>query len=46
MTSIHLETEVPGPRSKALLARRASAAPNGLGKATDVVVERLTEVFG
>ena len=40
MSSIQLKTEVPGPRSKALLARRASAVPNGLGKATDVVVER------
>jgi 4-aminobutyrate aminotransferase/(S)-3-amino-2-methylpropionate transaminase len=40
MASIHLKTEVPGPRSKAVLARRAAAVPNGLGKATDVVVER------
>lgn len=40
MASIDLKTEVPGPRSKALLARRASAVPTGLGKATDVVVER------
>ena len=40
MASIQLKTEIPGPRSKALLARRATAVPNGLGKATDVVVER------
>jgi 4-aminobutyrate aminotransferase/(S)-3-amino-2-methylpropionate transaminase len=40
MGSIRLKTEVPGPRSRAMLARRASAVPNGLGKATDVVVER------
>ncbi len=40
MSSIQLRTDVPGPRSKALLARRMSAVPNGLGKATDVVVER------
>jgi 4-aminobutyrate aminotransferase / (S)-3-amino-2-methylpropionate transaminase / 5-aminovalerate transaminase len=40
MASIVLKTDVPGPRSRALLARRASAVPNGLGKATDVVVER------
>ncbi len=40
MSSIQLKTEVPGPRGKALLARRVSAVPTGLGKATDVVVER------
>src|SRR5918995_2954346 len=40
MASIHLKTDVPGPRSTALLARRASAVPTGLGRATDVVVER------
>ncbi len=40
MSSIQLKTEVPGPRSKALLARRVAAVPTGLGKATDVVVER------
>ena len=40
MASIQLKTEIPGPRSKALLARRLTAVPNGLGKATDVVVER------
>ena len=40
MAAIQLKTEVPGPRSRATLARRASAVPNGLGKATEVVVER------
>src|SRR5512134_2686429 len=40
MASINLKTDVPGPKSKAVLARRASAVPNGLGKATEVVVER------
>jgi 4-aminobutyrate aminotransferase/(S)-3-amino-2-methylpropionate transaminase len=40
MGSIHLKTDVPGPRSRAILARRAAAVPHGLGKATDVVVER------
>lgn len=40
MPSIHLKTSVPGPRSQALLARRMTAVPNGLAKATDVVVER------
>jgi 4-aminobutyrate aminotransferase/(S)-3-amino-2-methylpropionate transaminase len=40
MTYIHFETEIPGPKAKAALARRAAALPAGLGKATDVVVER------
>ena len=40
VSSIQLKTEVPGPKSRAMLARRASAVPTGLGKATDVVVER------
>ncbi len=35
-----LTTPVPGPRAKALLDRRASALPSGLGRATDVVVDR------
>ncbi|MEZ5284049.1 MAG: aminotransferase class III-fold pyridoxal phosphate-dependent enzyme [Vicinamibacterales bacterium] len=40
MAAITLTTEVPGPKSRALLARRAASVPTGLGKATDVVVER------
>lgn len=40
MASILLKTEIPGPRSRAILARRAASVPTGLGKATDVVVER------
>jgi 4-aminobutyrate aminotransferase/(S)-3-amino-2-methylpropionate transaminase len=35
-----LATEIPGPRAKDLIARRAAAMPAGLGRATDVVVER------
>ncbi len=37
---VRLTTPVPGPRAKALLDRRAAALPSGLGRATDVVVER------
>jgi 4-aminobutyrate aminotransferase / (S)-3-amino-2-methylpropionate transaminase / 5-aminovalerate transaminase len=37
---IHLQTEIPGPKAKQMLARRAAAIPSGLGRATDVVVER------
>jgi 4-aminobutyrate aminotransferase / (S)-3-amino-2-methylpropionate transaminase / 5-aminovalerate transaminase len=37
---VRLHTEIPGPRARAVLARRAAAVPAGLGRATDVVVER------
>jgi 4-aminobutyrate aminotransferase / (S)-3-amino-2-methylpropionate transaminase / 5-aminovalerate transaminase len=37
---IRLHTEVPGPRARDLIARRAAAVPAGLGRATDVAVER------
>jgi 4-aminobutyrate aminotransferase/(S)-3-amino-2-methylpropionate transaminase len=40
MGYIRLSTEIPGPRARDLIARRAAAAPAGLGRATDVVVER------
>jgi hypothetical protein len=40
MSYIRLNTTIPGPRAADLLARRASALPAGLGRATDVVVER------
>ncbi len=37
---VRLTTPVPGPRATAMLERRKAALPSGLGKATDVVVER------
>jgi len=37
---IRLETDIPGPRAREVLARRAAATPAGLGRASDVVVER------
>jgi len=40
MSYIRMDTEIPGPKAKQLLARRAAAIPSGLGRATDVVVER------
>jgi 4-aminobutyrate aminotransferase/(S)-3-amino-2-methylpropionate transaminase len=40
MGAIRLQTEIPGPKSRAVLARRAGAVAGGLGKATEVVVER------
>ncbi|MEN9936438.1 MAG: hypothetical protein RLZZ387_3017 [Chloroflexota bacterium] len=38
--SIVIRTEVPGPRSRELLARRDAAVPNGLYKAHPIAVER------
>lgn len=40
MAYIRLNTEIPGPRARDLIARRLAAVPAGLGRATDVVVER------
>ncbi len=40
MTVIHRVTEIPGPKSRVLLERRANAVTRGLGKSTDVVVDR------
>ncbi|MFN8062819.1 MAG: aminotransferase class III-fold pyridoxal phosphate-dependent enzyme, partial [Vicinamibacterales bacterium] len=40
MAYIRVETPIPGPRAQAVLARRRAAVPAGLGKATEVVVER------
>jgi 4-aminobutyrate aminotransferase / (S)-3-amino-2-methylpropionate transaminase / 5-aminovalerate transaminase len=36
---IQINTEVPGPKSQELLARRAKAVSNGMARATDVVVD-------
>jgi 4-aminobutyrate aminotransferase/(S)-3-amino-2-methylpropionate transaminase len=40
MSIIKRVTEIPGPKSRALLERRAAAVAKGLGKATDVVIDR------
>ncbi len=40
MSYIRVHTPIPGPMAKEVLARRAAAIPSGLGRATDVVVER------
>ena len=40
MATIQLRTPVPGPKGKAILDRRAAAMPGGLGKSTEIVVER------
>jgi len=41
MGAIRRVTEIPGPNSKAMLARRAAAVAKGLAKSTEVVVERV-----
>jgi 4-aminobutyrate aminotransferase/(S)-3-amino-2-methylpropionate transaminase len=38
--TIERVTEIPGPKSRALLERRANAVVRGLGKSTDVVIDR------
>src|SRR4029079_13660683 len=40
MTAIRKVTEIPGPKSRAVLERRAAAVARGLGKSTDVVADR------
>jgi len=40
VTAIRRVTEIPGPKSRALLERRAAAVARGLARSTDVVVER------
>ena len=40
MGFIDLQTEIPGPNGRKLLDRRTHAVASGLGKATDVVVDR------
>jgi 4-aminobutyrate aminotransferase / (S)-3-amino-2-methylpropionate transaminase / 5-aminovalerate transaminase len=39
-TQIKKVSEIPGPKSKELLARRVAALPAGLGKSTEVVVAK------
>jgi 4-aminobutyrate aminotransferase/(S)-3-amino-2-methylpropionate transaminase len=37
---IHRVTEIPGPKSRAMIERRLAATCRGLGKSTDVVIDR------
>ena len=51
MTAIRMLTEIPGPRSRALMARRMAAVPRGIAHATPVMVAaargaRVTDVDG
>ena len=38
LSSIHLVTEIPGPKSRELVARREAAAPNGAAKLTNIAI--------
>ncbi len=38
-TSIHLATELPGPKSRAIVARREAATPNGAAKLTPISID-------
>ena len=40
MKHIKKVSEIPGPKSALILARRMAALPAGLGKSTEVVVEK------
>lgn len=40
MNEIKLITEIPGPRSQAILERRKNSMPAGLAKSTEVVIDR------
>src|SRR6185295_17402925 len=51
MPNIHIRTEIPGPRSRALMVRRKAAIPRGISHATPVFAAsaegaRVTDVDG
>ncbi|MCC6616907.1 MAG: 4-aminobutyrate--2-oxoglutarate transaminase [Anaerolineae bacterium] len=51
MPTIHLQTELPGPKSQAIVARREAATPRGAAKLSPVVVVKaegaaLTDIDG
>jgi len=45
MGIIHLETAIPGPKSKALTERRKAAVPRGLSHATPVYVAKAEDAW-
>ena len=40
MATIHLQTELPGPKSQAIVVRREAATPRGAAKLSPVAVVR------
>lgn len=40
MATIHLQTEIPGPKSRELVARREAATPRGAAKLTPIAIAR------
>ncbi len=44
MPYIKINTPIPGPKSEAILQRRAKATPTGLAKSTNVVIDRASGV--
>ena len=45
MTTIRLNTKIPGPKSQALHARRASAVPRGLSHGTPIYVAKAEDAW-
>src|SRR5712691_12257222 len=45
MSTIQLRTPVPGPKSRALVARREAAVPRGISQATPVYVARAQDAW-
>src|ERR1041385_3713813 len=45
MSVVHLKTEIPGPKSRALAARREAAIPRGLSHATPVYVSHAEDAW-
>ena len=45
MSTIRLKTEIPGPKSKALSARRAQAVPRGLSHGTPIYVAKAEDAW-
>src|SRR6266568_8044349 len=45
MSTIQLQTSIPGPKSRALAARREAAVPRGLSHGTPVYVARAQDAW-
>src|ERR1700690_1976554 len=45
MSTIQLKTSIPGPKSKALSARREAAVPRGLSHSTPIYVEKAEDAW-